>query len=63
MAGACSLDGPLIDLNSAPCGVQRSPQVLMRSNLWDVVVAFDLARAGFRRIQLNFLYAYGCARF
>ncbi len=34
-------------------------QVLMKSNLWDVVVAFDLARTGFRRIQLNFLYAYG----
>jgi hypothetical protein len=33
----------------------------MRSNLWDVVVAFDLARTGFRRIQLNFLYAYGWA--
>lgn len=31
----------------------------MKSDLWDVVVAFDLARAGFRRIQLNFLAAYG----
>ena len=31
----------------------------MRSDLWDVVVAFDLARRGFRRIQLNFLAAYG----
>jgi hypothetical protein len=44
---------PTIHLNP------RCSQVLMKSSLWDVVVAFDLARKGFRRIQLNFLYAYG----
>ena len=31
----------------------------MRSDLWDVVVAFDLARAGFNRVRLNFAAAYG----
>jgi len=47
---------------SKPLKTPQNPpplQVLMKSDLWDVVVAFDLARAGFRRIQLNFLCAYG----
>ncbi|KAI8474198.1 MAG: p-type ATPase superfamily [Monoraphidium minutum] len=39
--------------------MEAAQMVLMKSHLWDVVVAFDLARTGFRRIQLNFLYAYG----
>lgn len=33
--------------------------VLMRSNLEDVVVAFDVSRATFNRIRLNFVWAYG----
>jgi Cu+-exporting ATPase len=39
--------------------MEAAQLVLMRSHLWDVVVALDVARAGFRRIQLNFLAAYG----
>ena len=31
----------------------------MRSNLEDVVVAFDISRQTFRRILLNFTWAYG----
>jgi cation transport ATPase len=33
--------------------------VLVRSNMSDVLVAFDIARATFRRIRINFVWAYG----
>eukprot|EP00299_Pterocystis_sp_00344_P017389 c8711_g1_i1.p1 GENE.c8711_g1_i1~~c8711_g1_i1.p1 ORF type:complete len:692 (-),score=151.09 c8711_g1_i1:339-2414(-) len=33
--------------------------VLMKSNLWDVVVAIDLCRVIFRRIRLNFVWGFG----
>lgn len=33
--------------------------VLVRSNLWDVVVALDLARKAFRRVKLNYVWALG----
>ena len=33
--------------------------VLMRDSLEDVVVAFHISRVTFRRILLNFVWAYG----
>jgi hypothetical protein len=36
-----------------------SNQVLMKSNLWGVVVALDLSRVVFQRIKLNMLFSLG----
>jgi P-type Cu+ transporter len=33
--------------------------VLMNDRLWDVVVAMDISRATFRRIKLNYVWAFG----
>lgn len=39
--------------------VEAASVVLMRSNLEDVVTAFDVSGATFHRILLNFVWAYG----
>ena len=43
---------------SAPIAVEAADIVLMKSNLWDLVVALDLSQATFSRIRLNFLFAF-----
>ncbi|KAF6252600.1 heavy metal P-type ATPase [Scenedesmus sp. NREL 46B-D3] len=39
--------------------MEAADVVLMRSHLSDVVVAFDISRRAFRRMQLNFMWAFG----
>lgn len=39
--------------------IQAADVVLMRSSLKDVLLVFDLSKRAFRRIQINFVYAYG----
>lgn len=39
--------------------IEAADIVLMKSNLEDVVVAFDVCRKSFRRIVWNFIWAYG----
>ncbi|KJE97127.1 hypothetical protein CAOG_010081 [Capsaspora owczarzaki ATCC 30864] len=39
--------------------IEAADMVLLKSDLRDVIVAFDISRKTFRRIQLNFVWAYG----
>lgn len=39
--------------------IESADVVLMKSNLFDILVAFDIARATYRRIILNFVWAFG----
>ncbi len=43
---------------SAPVAVQAADIVLMRNNLSDLCTAVDLSQTVFRRIRLNFLFAF-----
>merc|ERR1712000_50924 len=43
---------------SAPIAVHAADIVLMKNSLWDLVVGIDLSRAVFRRIRLNFVWAF-----
>jgi Cu+-exporting ATPase len=38
--------------------VESADIVLMKSNLWDVVIALDLSRTIFNRIRINFFWAF-----
>ncbi len=53
----------IIPLNLCTTGtdvaIDAASIVLMRSKLGDVLVAFDLSRACYNRIIMNFVWAYG----
>lgn len=39
--------------------IETAEFVLMRSDVRDIITAFDISRATFNRIKLNFMWAYG----
>lgn len=43
---------------SSPVAVEAAGIVLMKNSLWDLVVGLDLSEAVFRRIRLNFVWAF-----
>ena len=39
--------------------IEAADFVLMRSDVRDIITAFDISRTTFQRIQMNFVWAYG----
>lgn len=59
-AGALSAASVGIAMGSgSQIAAESAGIVLVRSNLWDVVIALDLAHKAFGRIKLNYLWALG----
>lgn len=51
--------GISIGAGGSEVAIEAAQVVLVKSNLWDVVILFDLSRKAFNRIKLNFLWALG----